>query len=153
MSRSGFHLYRPHPAAKPTATQPWPGFAPAKIAVIGHSLGAYTTLALAGARVSVPRLQADCQLHSAMAACQWYRQNVAGKGMSYDDALEQSLVDHRVTAVISLDIGFARSLSVQSLLRLAFARLAMTVIPHRSNFRFKTLAQLHAGLLIYLLLP
>ncbi len=82
------------------------------IAAIGHSLGGYTVMALAGARFDTARYQRYCDAHPDRADCRWYRR--AEVGRQAQDQLEQSLADPRVDAVVSLDLGFTQAFSPES---------------------------------------
>ena len=85
-----------------------------QIAVIGHSLGAWTALQLAGARFSPDRALADCDERPELAACEV----LAWAGADDPQAaaiLEADRRDDRVTAVAALDIGMARGFTEASL--------------------------------------
>jgi predicted dienelactone hydrolase len=82
------------------------------IAAIGHSLGGFTVMALAGARFDTARYQRYCDAHSDRADCRWYRR--AEVGREAHAQLEQSLADPRVGAVVSLDLGFTQAFSPES---------------------------------------
>ena len=45
------------------------GIAKSRIAAVGHSLGGWTVIALAGARFEAERVAADCKTHSDLASC------------------------------------------------------------------------------------
>ena len=85
-----------------------------RIAVIGHSLGAWTALQLGGARFSADRALADCDARPALAACEvlaWAGADDPGTATM----LEGDRRDARVTAVAALDIGMARGFTEASL--------------------------------------
>lgn len=85
-----------------------------RIAVIGHSLGAWTALQLAGARFSLDRALADCNERPALAACElltW----AGADDPSTATILAGDRRDARVTAVAALDIGMARGFTEASL--------------------------------------
>lgn len=85
-----------------------------QIAVIGHSLGAWTALQLAGARFSPDRALADCDQRPELAACEllaWAGAENPGPAAR----LEGDRRDARVTAVAALDIGMARGFTEASL--------------------------------------
>lgn len=85
-----------------------------RIAVIGHSLGAWTAMQLAGARFSLDRALADCELRPELAACEvlaW----AEADGPEAAATLAGDRRDARVAAVIALDIGMARGFTDASL--------------------------------------
>lgn len=86
-----------------------------KIAVIGHSLGGWTAMELAGARFDVAQFTQDCGAHPAFSSCQVWHQLGAGRTAQAIALLEQDLRDKRVRAVVSLDLGLARGLRADSL--------------------------------------
>jgi predicted dienelactone hydrolase len=85
-----------------------------KIAVIGHSLGGWTALELAGGRLDPARMEQDCLRHGELAACKVYTRVEKNDAVSRA-ALGQSLRDPRVMGVISLDLGLARGFDPASL--------------------------------------
>lgn len=87
------------------------------VAVIGHSLGGWTVMELAGARFDVPLFEADCRENKKLAPCEVYRQLGAGVDAEAKTALQQDLSDPRVKAVVSLDLGLARGFDAESLSR------------------------------------
>jgi len=85
-----------------------------RIAVIGHSLGAWTALQLAGARFSLDRALADCDERPGLAACEL----LAWAGTDDPQAaaiLDGDRRDVRVAAAVALDIGMARGFTEASL--------------------------------------
>lgn len=93
--------------------------APGRIAVIGHSLGGWTALELAGARFNPQQFETDCQTQKALIACSLYQDIGAGKSAQARELLYQSARDARVTAIVSLDLGLARGFTPQSLAAIA----------------------------------
>ncbi|WP_245281454.1 alpha/beta fold hydrolase [Rhizobium sp. AAP43] len=83
---------------------------PQRIAAIGHSLGGWTVAALAGARFENARIVQDCQAKTRPRACALAME----LGLA-DPQLQHSLVDPRIKAFVSLDLGLARGFSPQSL--------------------------------------
>lgn len=84
-----------------------------RIAAIGHSLGGWTVTALAGARYSAQRLREECQLHPSPRICGLAPE--LGIAPEQQPLLGQDLRDPRVKAFVSLDLGFARGFTAQSL--------------------------------------
>ena len=96
---------------------------PDRIAVIGHSMGGYTAMAVAGARLDPALADRDCDEHPELAACQWYRQH---RGDTAEAATyTQDVADPRVKAVVSLDLGFTGALTPESLRAIAIPVLVM----------------------------
>ncbi|KAA8997642.1 alpha/beta fold hydrolase [Affinibrenneria salicis] len=86
-----------------------------RIAVIGHSLGGWTALSLAGARFNSERFERDCLTQPQLASCQVYQEMGAGKDDASRARLDQSARDVRISAVVSLDLGMARGFTPESL--------------------------------------
>ena len=89
----------------------------AGVAAIGHSLGGWTVVELAGGRFNPDRFEADCKNHDGLASCQVYRELGAGRDAASRSALGQRLKDSRIKAVVSLDLGLARGFDPGSLAR------------------------------------
>ncbi|MBX2832541.1 MAG: lipoprotein signal peptide [Rhodospirillales bacterium] len=85
------------------------------ITVIGHSLGGWTALELAGARMDMDRMDADCKLHPEFAACDGIASLEVGHITADRTKLAANLKDERIRAAISLDLGLARSFTPESL--------------------------------------
>lgn len=84
-----------------------------RIYAIGHSLGAWTVLALAGARFDHQQMLDDCEVQTAVAACEVYpRLNPTPDDLQ---RLAGNLSDNRIKGVVSLDIGLARGFTSASL--------------------------------------
>lgn len=87
-----------------------------RIAAIGHSLGGWTVVSLAGARFDTKLFLEECNGASATAReC-----NLASKlGVKADGdrqtSLEADLGDPRIKAIVSLDLGLARGFTSESL--------------------------------------
>lgn len=93
-----------------------------RIAAVGHSLGGWTVLELAGARFDTERFQTDCREHTALSACKLIQT------LGIDGAAEQLAVDARdpkIKAVVSLDLGLARGFTPESLSQIAIPTLIM----------------------------
>jgi predicted dienelactone hydrolase len=92
-----------------------PLLSPDRVAVIGHSLGGWTAIEIAGGRLDAARTTADCAEQAALASCKVYQQLGAGQDPASRAALSRDLRDARVKAVVSLDLGLARSFDPASL--------------------------------------
>lgn len=86
-----------------------------RIAVVGHSLGAWTVTSIAGGRFDAGRLDADCKAHPALAACDVFAALGAGRTAAGRAALGGDARDARVKAAVMLDIGLARGFTPESL--------------------------------------
>ena len=86
-----------------------------RIAVIGHSLGAWTAVQLAGARFSIGRALADCRERPELAACEVLAWAGGSDVRGATPILDDERRDGRVAAVVALDIGMARGFSAASL--------------------------------------
>lgn len=93
----------------------WSAVVASNVGVIGHSLGGWTVVELAGGRFDPQRLEAHCKDHGTLASCQVYRKLGAGRDPASRTALAQNLKDRRIKAVISLDLGFGQSFDPSSL--------------------------------------
>lgn len=81
-----------------------------RIAAIGHSLGGWTVTALAGARFDPDQFAADCAKKTSPRACALS----AELGLS-DPAMKATMLDPRLRALVSLDLGLARGFTRESL--------------------------------------
>lgn len=81
-----------------------------KIAAIGHSLGGWTVLSLAGAQFDTRQFQQDCRTHSYLKACQLMNQ----LGLDQPEFIQPTR-DERVKAVVTLDAGLTRGMTTESL--------------------------------------
>lgn len=86
-----------------------------RIAVVGHSLGGWTALEVGGARFDPQRFTEDCKSHPVIAPCKAYELIEAGRTAQAKQRLAEDLSDKRVAAIVSLDLGFARGFSDESL--------------------------------------
>ena len=94
-----------------------------RIAAVGHSLGGWTVLELAGARFDAERFQTDCRTHAVLSACKLI------PTLGIDNAATQLAVDARepkIRAVVSLDLGLARGFTPESLSQIAVPVLIMS---------------------------
>ena len=103
-----------------TTDPAWSGsIEPENVVAIGHSLGGWTVIALAGGRFDPARFDADCREHQALAACRVGRDVGAGElGAGQGAPTRQSfddLRDRRVGAAVALDLGLARGFDPASL--------------------------------------
>ncbi|MEX3776560.1 alpha/beta hydrolase family protein [Pseudomonas sp. MYb118] len=98
---------------------------PARIAVVGHSLGGWTAMEIAGVRFDPERFDRDCKVHAKLSSCSVYQQmNTA----STPQARAQLAADMRykaVTAVVSLDLGLSRGMTDTSLAALTVPTLVI----------------------------
>ena len=86
----------------------------ANVTAIGHSLGGWTVMQLAGARIDRTTFEANCLKYPNPKTCGLAKE----LGLSTVQALEPSskeLRDPRIKRIVSLDLGLARSFSVNSL--------------------------------------
>lgn len=99
--------------------------APQRIAVVGHSLGGWTALEIAGARFDPERFAEDCKAHAQLASCSVYRQmNPASTAQGKADLA----ADRRykpVSAIVSLDLGLSRGITDASLAALPVPALVI----------------------------
>lgn len=86
-----------------------------RIAVVGHSLGGWTALSVAGARFNAERFAEDCLTLKQLESCKVYQTIGAGKDGVSRARLNASARDERVSAVVSLDLGLARGFTPDSL--------------------------------------
>ena len=93
--------------------------APGRIAAIGHSLGGYTVMALAGARFDTKRYAVYCDAHPDRADCKFYRSSGISSDAESVRALEASSLDLRVGAVVTLDLGLTQGFDPASLTAVA----------------------------------
>lgn len=85
-----------------------------KVAVIGHSLGGYTAMALAGARINLEKYATFCSKESDK-SCSYF--HAALTRLSEENIIKarQTLADARVKAGIALAPGFVESMTKESL--------------------------------------
>lgn len=99
--------------------------APQRIAVIGHSLGGWTALEIAGARFDPERFAEDCKTHAQLASCSVYKQmNPASTAQAKAD-LAADRHYKPVTAIVSLDLGLSRGMTDASLAALPVPTLVI----------------------------
>ena len=93
-----------------------------RIAAVGHSLGGWTVLELAGARFDAARFQNDCRVNARLSACKLIHT------LGIDDAADRLAAnegDPAIKAVVSLDLGLARGFTPESLSQIAVPVLIM----------------------------
>lgn len=107
-----------------------------KVIAVGHSLGGWTVMNLAGARFDRKYFQQECMLlpnprtcglavELGLAQAQPGEPDLNGRSESSQASTSPSLKDPRVKAVISLDLGLARSFSPTSLNQLGIPSLIL----------------------------
>lgn len=93
---------------------------PGRIAAIGHSLGGWTVVAQAGAKVDRSQFEAECKVNSSPRACRLRRE----LGLEHA-GIEAEMADRRLGAIVSLDLGLARGFTAQSLASLPVPALVI----------------------------
>lgn len=88
------------------------------ITVIGHSLGGYTALALAGARLDMTGYQAYCRQHSDR-SCHYFHDVFAGLSQHDRLMIAGDYRDKRVTKAIAIAPGYVPAILPQSLANLS----------------------------------
>ncbi|CAI9006810.1 Dienelactone hydrolase [Pseudomonas chlororaphis] len=96
-----------------------------RIAVVGHSLGGWTALEIAGARFDPDRFAQECKAHPQLSSCTNYGKIKPVSTSESKAALAADLRDKRVTAVVALDLGFSRGLTDESLAALPVPALVI----------------------------
>nr|WP_253405740.1 alpha/beta fold hydrolase [Pseudomonas migulae] len=96
-----------------------------RIAVVGHSLGGWTALEIAGARFDPDRFAHDCKAHPQLASCTVYGKMNPASTSESKTALAADLRDERVTAVVTLDLGLSRGMTDESLAALPVPTLVI----------------------------
>jgi predicted dienelactone hydrolase len=103
-----------------------------RIAVVGHSLGGWTALEIAGARFDPDRFADDCKAHPQLASCSVYGKINPASTSESKAALTADLRDKRVTAVVTLDLGLSRGMTDESLAALTVPTLVIAAgVPSR----------------------
>jgi predicted dienelactone hydrolase len=96
-----------------------------RIAAVGHSLGGWTVLEIAGARFDPDLFSRDCGAHPKLGGCIGYHEmNPAGTPAGKKQ-LAADLSDKRVTAIVSLDLGLSRGFTDASLAALPVPALVI----------------------------
>lgn len=87
---------------------------PARIAALGHSLGGWSVISLAGAQFEPARLIGDCQAYAERGDCKLIEKLGLDQPLSAVK-FAANYRDLRVKAVVSLDLGLAPGFTPQSL--------------------------------------
>ncbi|WP_039054698.1 alpha/beta fold hydrolase [Enterobacter sp. Bisph1] len=95
-----------------------------RIAALGHSLGGWTVMELAGGRFDSRRFVTDCQQHAALSSCKLTSTLGIDRPLA-GDKLAADMRDPRIKAVVSLDLGLARGFTPESLRQIAIPVLIM----------------------------
>jgi predicted dienelactone hydrolase len=116
-----------HRAIEAVATQPekFGALSKRQIAVVGHSLGGWTAMEIAGARFDPDLFARDCKVHPELASCTHYKTINPASTADLKEGLAGDLRDVRVTAVVSLDLGFSRGFTDASLATLPVPTLVI----------------------------
>lgn len=98
---------------------PWSALVvPGRAAVIGHSLGGWTAVALAGARFDPSRHEAACAAHPLMVACGPEIGGLDEEGTARRSWVATPMADERIEAFVTLDLGLAQGFDTASLGRI-----------------------------------
>ncbi|MBK5416431.1 alpha/beta hydrolase family protein [Pseudomonas sp. TH31] len=97
-----------------------------RIAAVGHSLGGWTVMEIAGARFDPDRFALDCTAHPKLTSCTVYQQMNPASTPASKARLAADLSDKRVTAVVSLDLGLSRGMTDESLAALPVPTLVIS---------------------------
>ncbi len=108
-----------------------------RIAALGHSLGGWTVMSLAGARFDPARFMHDCRRHPQRGDCRLTAKLGIDEARS-QEKLSASHRDARIRAVVSLDLGLAPGFTPRSLHDIDLPVLILAA-------RVDRLAQLPAG--------
>lgn len=95
-----------------------------RIAAIGHSLGGWTVLELAGARFDAQRFITDCQQHPILSGCKLTAKLGIDQPLSASKLVADAR-ESRIKAVVSLDLGLARGFRPDSLRQITVPVLIM----------------------------
>ncbi|SCW53486.1 Predicted dienelactone hydrolase [Rhizobium mongolense subsp. loessense] len=91
------------------------GIASDRIAAIGHSLGGWTVIELAGGRFDAKGAMTNCMTQFGSVYCKIFKALGVGRDAASTLALGADLSDRRIGAVVTLDLGPGRGLTPQSL--------------------------------------
>ena len=91
------------------------GVASGRIAAIGHSLGGWTVVELAGGRFDAARVTRNCAAEFSPIYCKIFEALGVGRDAASSAALAADLSDARIRAVVALDLGPGRGLTPESL--------------------------------------
>jgi predicted dienelactone hydrolase len=87
---------------------------PAKVFTVGYSLGGYSALALAGARLDLRRYPAFCDENQDR-SCRYFRPTFPGLTEQDFKTAARDLTDTRFTAVVAIAPGFVEAFTPESL--------------------------------------
>ena len=96
-----------------------------RIAAVGHSIGGWTVLEIAGARFDPDLFTQDCSVHPKLGGCIGYQQINPASTPEGKAQLAADLSDKRVTAIVSLDLGLSRGMTDASLAALPVPALVI----------------------------
>lgn len=88
---------------------------PKRIAAIGHSLGGWSVVALAGAQFDPARFAKDCKDNVNPRTCGLGDELITPQGEVATEKLKTMKADPRIGAIVSLDLGMARGFTPESL--------------------------------------
>ncbi len=91
------------------------GITPDRIAAIGHSLGGWTVVELAGGRFDAVAVTRNCMAEFGPIYCRIFDALGVGRDAASNAALAADLGDKRIGAVVALDLGPGRGLTPESL--------------------------------------
>ncbi|MBD8238953.1 alpha/beta fold hydrolase [Pseudomonas fluorescens] len=96
-----------------------------QIAAVGHSLGGWTVLAIAGARFDPDLFARECSTYPKLGGCIGYHEMNPAATPAGKAKLAADLRDKRVTAIVSLDLGLSRGFTDASLAALPVRALVI----------------------------
>ncbi|WP_339531233.1 MULTISPECIES: alpha/beta hydrolase family protein [unclassified Pseudomonas] len=96
-----------------------------RIAVVGHSIGGWTAMEIAGARFDPDLFARDCNAHPKLGGCIGYQQIKPAETPAAKAQLAATLRDPRVGAVVTLDLGLSRGFTDASLAALPVPALVI----------------------------
>ncbi|MBB3462177.1 alpha/beta hydrolase family protein [Rhizobium sp. BK377] len=91
------------------------GVASDRIAAIGHSLGGWTVVELAGGRFDAAKVAKNCLAEFSPIYCKIFEALGIGRDAASNAAMAANLGDARIRAVVTLDLGPGRGLTPASL--------------------------------------
>ncbi|MDK2633969.1 alpha/beta fold hydrolase [Pantoea stewartii subsp. indologenes] len=96
-----------------------------RIAAVGHSLGGWTVMELAGARFDTQQFLRDCLHHAELSSCR-LTQKLGIQHALTAAPLAANLRDERIKAFVTLDLGLSRGLTAHSLKQVTSPVLVLT---------------------------
>ncbi len=88
---------------------------PERIAVVGHSLGGYTSFAIGGGELSIDQFTQYCQDFPDNPDCAFYRNGEVDFAQVDRSKFEKNYKDDRVSAVVVIDPAYAKAFKAESL--------------------------------------